>query len=591
MARIGYYDVMGLPTAIWSGTDHQIGGATWVTDGLLYRAMILNDLASPSHFRITFNATDFTPPTGSVDLDVEVMEGGVDISTMVLRMSLNEDDVQEGSAIHQDVTRDMLDEVPITVDVLGQVQHVTASFDIDAGWDPDNLEIVAFLQDDADHAVHASASSQPRPDYSLRFYALGDRQVLGPSSGRHVFEPFRVYNSGNRADVYTVDLITELPAGWTASLCDDQICHGTTYSRSLAPGESLELHLEVEPASAGFASLSVQMSQGSLAHEFPRTVEYGYFTQGLDVLLVDDDGGERYEAYFADAIAHAGYSFGVWNRMIAPVSAGLLAEFPVVAWQVGRVFPTVDDNDRAALATYMDAGGSLLLTGQDIGKEIFDLGFPATRWYMDYLQAVLALDDTDDHTIDAVPGDPVSDGLDLVIEGGDGADNQHSPSAIDPGWPTATIIWKYDADRNAAVRVDTDAYRAIYLAFGFEAIDSAEDRRAVMRRSLDWLTGAATGVPSSGAPTVASLGCAPNPAGSVTTFRLRLPAADDVRLRVFGADGRHVCTIMDGPIAAGRHVARWDLTDDRGRHVPAGLYFFQLQGRGVRLTRKILVIR
>ena len=80
------------------------------------------------------NSVDFTPPTGSIDLDIEVMEGGVDVSNMFLRMAVTEDAVSYGGDVYHDVTHDMIDDVPITVSDLGEVQNVSRTFPVDPLW-------------------------------------------------------------------------------------------------------------------------------------------------------------------------------------------------------------------------------------------------------------------------------------------------------------------------------------------------------------------------------------------------------------------------------------------------------------------------
>jgi hypothetical protein len=222
---------------------------------------------------------------------------------------------------------------------------------------------------------------------------------------------------------------------------------------------------------------------------------------------------------------------------------------------------------------------------------MFDIGYPATAWYINYLQAFVEIDNTNDHTLDGVAGDPVSDGIDLIIQGGDGADNQVSPSGIYPAYQTATVIWTYDPETDAALRIDMETYRAIYLAFGYEAINNVDDRRAVMMRSMNWLTRSPTTIQPSAPQSLKLLSCAPNPARGVTAFRFSLPSDGDIRLNVYRADGRLVRTIVDGPAAAGEHVISWDLTDWRGGRVPAGVYFYRLHGPQLQLTRKLLVVR
>jgi hypothetical protein len=576
---------------MWQGTIRQVGAGTDVIDGLSYRALIMSLMAEPSHFKITVNSSSFTAPEGSIDLDIEVMEDVPSVGSMVLRMCLQEDDVPYGADVHEDVTRDMLVEVPITVDEVGEVQNVAQVFPVNAGWVQENLEIVAFIQDDVDKKVHASASTRPLPDYALRFYALGERQVVGLPSGQYNYEPFRVYNLGAQTDTYTATITGDLPAGWSAGLCDDQLCYGPTYSEELAPGEYFELHLMVAPTSAGYTSLSVEMSQTNLVHEFPRNIGYGYFTDDLDVLFVDDDGGDDYEHYFTDALGYWGYTYGVWNRLAGPTDATVLAEFPIVVWATGFAFPTVDEDDRAALSDYMDGGGNLFITGQDIGWEMNDIGGAAYLWYRTYLHANFIADDTNDYTLDGVPGDPISDGIDLVIQGGDGANNQDYPSDIDPADATASVIWTYDANRNGAIKADPVGHRVVYQAFGFEAINNPDDRRATMARIMEWLGGSSAGVQLSSGPSVpAFLTGAPNPANWRTTLQFRLPTPGDARLKVYGANGRMIRTLLDGPATAGTHAVEWDLTDSHGNRLPSGVYFYRLQGDGVDMTRKILLL-
>lgn len=554
-----------------------------------YRSLIMSLLDEPSHFKLTVNSVDFTVPNGSIDLDIEIMETLPDIGNMYLRMSLQEDHVTFGADTHHDVTHDMLTDTPLTVSTLGQVQNVVMPFTVSAGWNQAELEIVAFIQDDDDKKVHASVSSRPAPDYSLRFYALGDRQVVGPGVGEYNYDNFRVYNLGTSADNFTVDVSGDIPAGWIVGVCDDMICYGTTYSQVLAPGDYMDLHIMVTPNSPGYCALTVEMSQDNLAHEFPRTLGYRYFTDDLDVLFVDDDGGEPYEDYFTDAIGYNNYTYGVWDRLASAPTAAALGNFPIVIWATALSFPTLDADDRAALGAFMDAGGSLFATGQDIGWDLYDQGQAA--WYQTYLHATFVADDTNHYDLEYVPGE-ITEGIDLRIVGGDGASNQQYPSDIDPLAPYGNVIWEYDANRNAAVRADNGTYRVVYCAFGFEAIDNEGDRRDAMSRILDWLNyDLQIDVEPSTVMPGAFLTSAPNPATARATMQFNLPVAGETSLQVFTTDGRLVGSLVDGPMEAGPHSVVWNFTDARGNALPAGVYFYRLQGEGVDMKRKLLLVK
>jgi len=66
------------------------------------------------------------------------------------------------------------------------------------------------------------------------------------------------------------------------------------------------------------------------------------------------------------------------------------------------------------------------------------------------------------------------------------------------------------------------------------------------------------------------------------------PGGAQVRLDVVGVDGRRVRTLVDGVFTAGRHESAWDGRDDRGRAVPAGVYFARLEGAGGSQVRKLV---
>ncbi|MFN8588521.1 MAG: FlgD immunoglobulin-like domain containing protein [Candidatus Eisenbacteria bacterium] len=81
----------------------------------------------------------------------------------------------------------------------------------------------------------------------------------------------------------------------------------------------------------------------------------------------------------------------------------------------------------------------------------------------------------------------------------------------------------------------------------------------------------------------------PNPAHGVTRFAFALPRAGRARLELLDAQGRRVRTLFDGDAAAGTHEAAWDLRDERGATVAAGLYFARLAHGGVAETRRLVV--
>lgn len=91
-------------------------------------------------------------------------------------------------------------------------------------------------------------------------------------------------------------------------------------------------------------------------------------------------------------------------------------------------------------------------------------------------------------------------------------------------------------------------------------------------------------------PAALALAAAPNPASRGATFRWSLPAGARVALAVYDAAGRLVRTLVDGNEAAGTGSRAWDLRDDSGARVAAGLYFARFTTPGVERTRRLVVL-
>jgi internalin A len=265
------------------------------------------------------------------------------------------------------------------------------------------------------------------------------------------------------------------------------------------------------------------------------------FIKTADILLVSDYPYSNWVIpYYSDALDNLGYAYDVWDSELrGSIDGGTLNQYVdgVVIWTTpywGYIgYSETQDN----LTSYLDNGGKLFISGQDIGYYIGSSDF-----YRDYLHAQYVQDNIDLYSLFGVTGDPITDGLYVSISGGDGANNQYWPSEIDPISP-AVSIFTYDpaatvalvepsvpqeemirpeseemlpqrepmagpgetmiprgssvercigtksveSSGSGALRVDTGTYKVVYFAFGFEAINSAADRATVMERVLNWL--------------------------------------------------------------------------------------------------------
>jgi FlgD Ig-like domain len=83
----------------------------------------------------------------------------------------------------------------------------------------------------------------------------------------------------------------------------------------------------------------------------------------------------------------------------------------------------------------------------------------------------------------------------------------------------------------------------------------------------------------------------PNPARQFTHFSISLPEAGLVRVEAFDVTGRHVRTLMSSSQQAGPTELQWNLTDDSGRALDAGIYLVHATLGRTTFNRRVAVIR
>jgi hypothetical protein len=592
-ARNNYYGVTGFPTVNFDGGNAVVGGGTVVQSGDAYNPIVAREIGVPSPISIHINSISFAQPTGSVNLDVRVEEAIPDISNMKIRIVVLENNVTYNSETYTDVTRDVLTDVPLSVSMVGQVQNVQQSFSVSGTWKPADLWAAAFVQNDTNKEIIQGVSTRTAPAYSLRYWAKGSRAVVAPWSAPYHFQDFAVFNMGTNPDNITATVNNiHLPAGWSAVFTDG-VNDYTTRTLALNPGEHQTFHVRITPASPGYATVNIDLTSINLPGK-TRSIGYQLVTGGVPVLLVDDDGAATFENYYIDALTNYGVSYGLWDTNNGNLTAADLSHFPVVIWQMGLSYPTLTASDRAALGTYLEHGGKLFINGQDFGWEMDDQGGVALDWYHNYLHANFILDDTNQYTLNGTAGDPISNGIVLTIQGGDGANNQEYPDAIAARDAAATPIFTYGTSTyKGGIRVDTGTYKVVYLGFGYEAISTAANRRLLMARILQWFNMAPSDVqPQDLASSRVMVNAFPNPAREGSTLRLSLPSAGPAHLGIYALDGSLVRTLVNGNRPAGNQDFMWDGRDDAGRALPSGVYFYRLQTGGAdQPTGKLILTR
>lgn len=337
------------------------------------------------------------------------------------------------------------------------------------------------------------------------------------------------------------------------------------------------------------------------------------------ILVVDDDGGDDYESYFIPEVGRSGLSHYHFDVEAEDTSAadflGLFPPTTLVLWFTGDAAEsTITPAEEQRLREFLDAGGSLFITGQNI---VEDLSARGSTFLSEVLQ--LAYLDTSDCRF-AMPaaGDLLGDSLTTIITvGTQGAGNQTSRDCLLALGPLAHECLFYATSPvdtvshgTAAAWIEDEATGrplVLVLGFGFEAIlsgnPSSMSRDEVLGHALRLFEMAPVGVEWEGdrrgapfTPRAFAL-CQnyPNPFNPRTTIGFDVPGVAgervDVRLEIYNLRGQRVRCLADGEREPGTYSLTWDGLDESGEPAGSGVYFYRITAGRFSSVRKMLLLK
>jgi subtilisin family serine protease len=244
------------------------------------------------------------------------------------------------------------------------------------------------------------------------------------------------------------------------------------------------------------------------------------------LLLVD--AGARYYGgypiYYRQALDDLGYVYeqrAIRDPVADTPTLDEMLKYDVVIWSSPDDSPGLIGAQNV-ITGYLSAGRGLILSGQDVAYwDGGGSGLFLAPYLQRYLKTAYVRDDAGSRSLVGAAGD-VMDGLSFDIKGSGGANNQLWPDEIavtDPDY--AAPILNYRGDGLGGEKIGQCLpYRAVMLSFGYEAINDAASRRAVMARSLAYLTGPRPTEGVSLAPVSSSLQV--GLPGSAVTFTVRV---------------------------------------------------------------------
>ncbi len=321
--------------------------------------------------------------------------------------------------------------------------------------------------------------------------------------------------------------------------------------------------------------------------------ELNFYLDPADLLIVNRDNEAKYSEYYEEPLDSLSKTYKVW----APITQGL---FPIgrinefndntIIWYTGDAeIDNVTPDEQESLMVFLDNGGKLLITGQNIGEEI-----GSTQFYTDYLHAQLVSDSL--HSLYCYPDtlDSLGRTIGPLFTTG-GVSNQYSRDVIASDGSSHQFLYYDTTHANCAGTWYNDPlvhYQTIYCGFGIEAVHhrpSYMTRKELLAQFLTWFDVLSIEEHTDDQCLQPLFSIYPNPARTKVALYFRgIALQQKGSIRIYDSAGRLIKTLLQNSLL---RDMTWDLCDARGRRVSTGVYFVRLQTTEKNVTVKTIVLR
>jgi len=604
--RVNYYSVGGVPMMIMQGNQYS-GSPTGVTQEMVNQQ---SSLVSPLRIKVRESSNG---TRRHVTIDVTTV-GSIFATNLRLRTAVVESEVNyatapgsNGEKDFPNVFRKALPDstgMSFTPAALNDTKTIELDYDLDvATWDTSRIYVIAFVQNETSKGVVNAASTR---DQFFELVSESPVILKGTPTNQLTFSN-KIHNFSTSQESFKVTLTADQPGDWTA----DFLADGGTYTSdalvNIPSNASLDVEVRVTPGSTvDFNTCSILVEAQSTTEFDGQSLQFNVIS-GVTVPVINSDAGwgdgssglnastfERHYTLGIDLAGSTTHSSIPMSLYVRGDEAKVLDDIHSVYYNAGWSFPSLTDVNTAIFASFLDDGGNLYISGQDIGWDTWDAsgrGTAVTKgFYRNYLHTVYVSDgNTSSTVINAVPTDPlfgaVMSSL-LVNKYGLSSTNvpYFYPEQLQPS-ATGKSIFYYNTNPSisGAVRSDNSVYKTVYFGIGMEMIADTTVRDGIMKLTYQWFHDIISSVEYDNAIQDFLVGQNyPNPVNSYTQVPLQ-GVSGNTRLEIVDLTGR---TVYSRNIEAGEELLRIDT-----RNLRNGTYIYRvLDGASVRGSNVMQII-
>ena len=83
----------------------------------------------------------------------------------------------------------------------------------------------------------------------------------------------------------------------------------------------------------------------------------------------------------------------------------------------------------------------------------------------------------------------------------------------------------------------------------------------------------------------------PNPFYNFTNLSFSLPKTTDVKICIYNVKGHKIVTLLSEVMVKGNYNVSWDGTDENGKKISSGIYFYTLKTINDIYTKKVILLK
>ncbi len=351
--------------------------------------------------------------------------------------------------------------------------------------------------------------------------------------------------------------------------------------------------LTVQQAGDPFESIVLLANFTGDGFEFNQTLEIPVGRGQILIIDADQNQTKQTSVYYEEALTEMGMCYEIWKRSDRDSLGTELNDYDAAihfsGTAVTNIFP---GNDWTDLNNYLNGGGKLIVTGQNVAQ---DLSVSQPSVLQNTLRVEYLAPSSGILSVAGSPGNPLTAGMAMIMAGGGGAWNQNSMDMVEAllGAEPWFVYRTENPTELAGVRTRIGQKDLFFCAFGIEGINDSLSAGATRYEVLSLMLEqfGILGVEPVTMPAqpheMALYPPYPNPFNSEQRISYYLPKEGPVDIAVFDISGRKAAEFVNSNTAAGNGSWIWKAEPE----LSSGIYFIRLRAADRTLLQKTVYLK